>query len=294
MLHRIGVLERSLVKFAGAKEKDTQDCYAAFVTFHKIADRDHCLKMFDNSVSARLSRGSRSQEEKERLLFKCERVAAAKNLCGQSTSGVISIRPRIRVAPAPTNIMWNNLEHSSTMRSFRRFLVSIITAFMILISFSAIYSASVQASKAKDSNCVDRIKAPSCAAFLVGCNSSFTKEMEVETRSRCYQSMLKSFKNSTDGTCKACWCIQAISTLESIETILSDELIVKPEYRTMCSESVEEFVVLQSLMRLSVAFITLVNILLKVGAMSTCVTIGLTSCCACSVYFASLIVLTSI
>jgi hypothetical protein len=143
---------------------------------------------------------------------------------------------------------------------------------MILISFSAIYSASVQASKAKDSNCVDRIKAPSCAAFLVGCNSSFTKDMEVETRSRCYQSMLKSFKNSTDGTCKACWCIQAISTLESIETIVSDELIVKPEYRTMCSESVEEFIVLQSLMRLSVAFITLVNILLKVGAMSTCVT----------------------
>jgi hypothetical protein len=43
----------------------------------------------------------------------------------------------------------------------------------------------------------------------------------------------------------------------------------------MCSDSVEEFIVLQSLMRLSVAFITLVNISLKVGAMSTCVTISL-------------------
>ena len=230
MLHRIGVLERSLVKFAGAKGKDKQDCYAAFVTFHKIADRDNCLKMFDNSVSARLSRGSRSKEEKERMLFKCEREGPERNLCCQLNSGPISVRPRIRVAPAPTNIMWNNLEHSRAIRFFRRFLVGIITAFMILVSFSAIYSASVQASKAKDSNCVNRIKNPTCASFLLGCNSSFTKEMEAGTRSLCYQSMLKSFKNSTDGTCKACRCITAISTLESIETIVSDELIVKPEY----------------------------------------------------------------
>jgi hypothetical protein len=57
----------------------------------------------------------------------------------------------------------------------------------------------------------------------------------------------------------------AISTLESVEDLLSGELTVKPDYRTMCSKSVEEFIVLlQSLMRLSVAFISLVNIILKV------------------------------
>lgn len=269
MLHRIGEIERSLAKFAVAgakekeKEKDNKDCYAAFVTFHKTSDRDSCIRMFDDSLSARLSRGRRSQEEKDKLVFKCE-GGASRNLCGKSVAGPISIKPRIRAAPAPSNIMWNNLEFSAANCFVRRFLVGIITAFMILISFSAIYSASVQASRAKDHNCVERIKAPSCASFLLGCNTSFVKLMAPETRSSCYLSMSKSFGNSTDNTCKACWCIKAISTLESVEDLLSDELIVKPDYRAMCSKSVEEFIVLQSLMRLSVAFISLVNIILKV------------------------------
>jgi hypothetical protein len=104
MLHRIGEIERSLVKVAGAKEKDNQDCFAAFVTFHKTSDRDSCIRMFDDSLSTRLSRGPRSQEEKDKLVFKCE-GGALRNLCGQSVAGQISVKPRIRAAPAPTNIM---------------------------------------------------------------------------------------------------------------------------------------------------------------------------------------------
>jgi hypothetical protein len=160
MLHRMGELERQLVKYAhspslpamkfcnilrmyaNTQEDDKTDCYACFITFEKIADREKCLKMhvlpflqcivvtlcappplhfcnillmYDDSLYARLARGNRTPEEIESITFKCSATVeqSTKKTCSKAPpSGSIAVQPRVYAAQAPTNIMWQNLEYA--------------------------------------------------------------------------------------------------------------------------------------------------------------------------------------
>jgi hypothetical protein len=74
--------------------------------------------------------------------------------------------------------------------------------------------------------------------------------------------MMKSFANSTDESCKACWCVSA---LNSITDVLRDDLIMNKEYNKACEQPIITFFVRRSLLQGSVVFIVAINILLKFG-----------------------------
>jgi hypothetical protein len=266
MLRRMGELERQLQKFSNSQEDDKTDCYACFITFEKISDRNNCLKMYDDSLVARLGRGMRTAEEVDKISFKYEASAEepAKKACSKPVTGTISVLPRVYAATAPTNIMWENLEYHRGARLTRKVVVGIITAIMILVSFACIYATSVYSTTLNDPSCDTQIKKPPCGLFLSGsgCNNSFTKDMEPASRSICYSSMMASFANSSDNSCKACWCVEA---LNSITDILRDDLILNKEYNKACEQPIISFFVRRSLLQGSVAFIVVINIILKAG-----------------------------
>jgi hypothetical protein len=74
--------------------------------------------------------------------------------------------------------------------------------------------------------------------------------------------MMSSFANSTDNSCKACWCVEA---LNSITDILRDDLILNKDYNKACEQPIISFFVRRSLLQGSVAFIVVINIALKAG-----------------------------
>jgi hypothetical protein len=266
MLSRMGVLERQLQKYANSQEDNKTDCYACFITFEKISDRDSCLKAYDESLIAKLNRGMRSPEEVDKLSYKYDASEAGttKNACSKPITGPLSVMPRVYAATAPTNIMWENLEYHRGARNVRKIIVGICTAIMILGSFACIYATSVYSTTLNDPSCDKQIKKPPCGLFLSGsgCNNSFTKEMEPASRSLCYASMMKAFSNSTDASCKSCWCVEA---LNSISDILRDDLILNKEYNKACEQPIITFFVRRSLLQGSVAFIVVINIVLKSG-----------------------------
>ena len=167
-------------------------------------------------------------------------------------------------ASAPTNILWQNLEYHKGSRNVRKIVVGVLTFIMILVSFACIYATSVYSSTLNDPSCDTQIKKPPCGLFLSGsgCNNSFTKDMDPSSRSQCYASMMKSFSNSSDDSCKACWCVEA---LNSITDILRDDLIANKEYNKACEQPIISFFVRRSLLQGSVAFIVVINVILKAG-----------------------------
>jgi RNA recognition motif-containing protein len=267
MLHRMGELERQLVKYANTQEDDKTDCYACFITFEKIADRDNCLKTYDDSLYARLARGNRTSEEIEKITFKCQATVeqSTKKTCSKApTSGALAVQPRVYAAQAPTNIMWQNLEYHRGSRNARKISVGVCTTIMILVSFACIYATSVFSALVNDPGCDTQITKAPCSLFLTGfgCNSSFSKDMEPASRSLCYVSMMNSFSNSSSDSCKACWCVEA---LNSISDILRDELISNKQYSKACENPIALFLTRKVLLQLSVPFIVLINIILKTG-----------------------------
>jgi hypothetical protein len=267
MLRRMGELERQLQKFSNSEEDDKTDCYACFITFEKIVDRNNCLRMYDESLMARLARGIRTAEELEKISFKydaSEDATGTKSMCSKPITGTVSVLPRVYSASAPTNILWQNLEYHKGSRNVRKIVVGVLTFIMILVSFACIYATSVYSSTLNDPSCDTQIKKPPCGLFLSGsgCNNSFTKDMDPSSRSQCYASMMKSFSNSSDDSCKACWCVEA---LNSITDILRDDLIANKEYNKACEQPIITFFVRRSLLQGSVAFIVVINVILKAG-----------------------------
>lgn len=267
MLRRMGELERQLQKFSNSEEDNKTDCFACFITFEKITDRNNCLKVYDESLMARLSRGIRTAEELEKISFKydaSEDASGTKSMCSKPVTGTVSVLPRVYSASAPTNILWQNLEYHKGSRNVRKIVVGVLTFVMILVSFACIYATSVYSTTLNDPSCDSQIKKPPCGLFLSGsgCNNSFTKDMDPSSRSQCYASMMKSFSNSSDDSCKACWCVEA---LNSITDILRDDLIANKEYNKACEQPIISFFIRRSLLQGSVAFIVVINVILKAG-----------------------------